>query len=443
MKIISEKRLTELEAGFDRLPCHALAMNSVFKNGIDSTCGVFDVQRRMRYGFSLELETGAAKNQKQSGRCWMFAALNTMAFEVMRRLKLEDFEFSQAYIMFFDKLEKANHFLESIIETARLPLTDRLVSHLLTEPLGDGGQWDMFRSLVEKYGVVPKEMMPESFHSSNSAALNKLMTAKLREYAAELRSSLGSGILPDALGKIKDEMLDEIYKTLCIALGRPPRLINIELRDRDKNFIRIANTAPKEFFEKYVGLELSDFASLINAPTADKPFHKTYTVAYLASVRGGHDVRYLNLPAADLKKYALAQLKDGFPVWFGCDVGKFLDREYGSMDLRGFDYESAFGYTLGMTKAQRLDYHESLMTHAMVFTGVDLDLQGRPQRWRVENSWGEERGKKGYYVMSDEWFSEYLYQILINKRYLPEQIIHELEQPPLVLEPWDPMGSLA
>ncbi|MEF9972126.1 MAG: C1 family peptidase, partial [Oscillospiraceae bacterium] len=345
--------------------------------------------------------------------------------------------------MFYDKLEKSNFFLESILETAELPLTDRLISHLLTAPLGDGGQWDMFRSLIEKYGAVPKSSMPESFHSSNSEFLNKLLTAKLREYAATLRSAHKGGTCSVELGAMKNDMLGEVFRTLSIALGSPPETVNLELRNRDKKFLRIENLPPRDFFTNYVGWQLEDYCSLINAPTADKPYHKCYTVAYLGNVAGGHPVRYLNLPVGDLKKFAIAQLLDGKPVWFGCDVGKRLDREYGSMDLEGFDFESLLGYNFSATKAQRLDYHESLMTHAMVFTGVNLDENGEPNRWKVENSWGEDSGNKGYYVMSDAWFSEYLYQVLVDKRYLPETIRAELKQTPLVLQPWDPMGSLA
>ncbi|MGI5984536.1 MAG: C1 family peptidase [Clostridiales bacterium] len=443
MKNISGKKLLEMEKNFDGRGSFASAMNAVVKSGFEASAAAYDMPRRMRYAFSIELDTGSIKNQKQSGRCWMFAALNVMSFEIMKKLNLEDFELSQAYPLFYDKLEKSNYFLESIIETVNMPVTDRLIAHLLTAPLGDGGQWDMFRNLVEKYGVVPKEMMPESFHSSNTAALNRLMTAKLREYACNIRTAYTNGASKDELRGIKEGMLEEIYRTLCIALGKPPKNVTLELRDKDKNFIRIEDISPQDFFAKYISWDLSDYVSLINAPTADKPYHKTYTVSYLGNVKGGHDVRYLNLPSDELKKYAIEQLKDGKPVWFGCDVGKYLNREHGSMDLDGYDYPNLLGYDFNMTKAQRLDYQESLMTHAMVFTGVNLDKNGKPDRWKVENSWGKEKGKKGWFIMSDEWFSEFLYQVLIDKKYLSETIKKEYEQKPIVLKPWDPMGSLA
>ncbi|MEG1541700.1 MAG: C1 family peptidase [Oscillospiraceae bacterium] len=443
MNPITEKSLSGFQADFVSRAGSRAAMNCVVKNGLEGSAAAFDMPRRMRFGFSVELPPSPARSQKKSGRCWMFAALNAMSRDAARRLNLEDFEFSQSYTMFYDKLEKSNFFLESILETAELPLTDRLISHLLTAPLGDGGQWDMFRSLIEKYGAVPKSSMPESFHSSNSEFLNKLLTAKLREYAATLRSAFKGGTCSVELGAMKNDMLGEVFRTLSIALGSPPETVNLELRNRDKKFLRIENLPPRDFFTNYVGWQLEDYCSLINAPTADKPYHKCYTVAYLGNVAGGHPVRYLNLPVGDLKKYAIAQLLDGKPVWFGCDVGKRLDREYGSMDLEGFDFESLLGYNFSATKAQRLDYHESLMTHAMVFTGVNLDENGEPNRWKVENSWGEDSGNKGYYVMSDAWFSEYLYQVLVDKRYLPETIRAELRQTPLVLQPWDPMGSLA
>ena len=444
MRDISKKALVDFEKIFDsREFSAAAAMNAVVKNGIESCALAYDMQRRMRYSFSLELETGSVKNQKQSGRCWMFAALNAMAFDTMEKLNLDDFEFSQSYPLFHDKLEKCNYFLENIIATAKLPLTDRLIAHLLRTPIQDGGQWDMFRNIVEKYGVVPKEMMPESFHSSNTQALNKLINAKLREYARVLRTACEKGAAMTAVRARKRVQISEIYNTLCIALGKPPKLVNLEIRDREKRFIRIKDMPPTDFFREYVGWNLGDYVSLINAPTDDKPYHRTYTVKHLGNIKGGHEVFYLNLPIDELRHFSLAQLKAGAPVWFGCDVGQRLCRNYGSMDMDAYDYPSLFGYNLDMTKAQRLDYHESLMTHAMVFTGVNLDENGKPERWKVENSWGQEKGKNGFYVMSDEWFSEYLYQVLINKKHLPDNIKAELNQKPIELDPWDPMGALA
>ena len=230
---------------------------------------------------------------------------------------------------------------------------------------------------------------------------------------------------------------------LCISLGKPPKTFTFEYRDKDGNFHRDCDLTPKAFYEKYIGVNVNDYISLINAPTEDKPFYRSYSVSYLGNVIEGRPVKYVNLPIEELKKAAIAQMKDGEPVWFGCDVGKRSSRDGGIMDTELYDLDHLFDTTFGMTKGERLDYGQSLMTHAMVFQGVNLDENGNPNRWRVENSWGEDAGKDGYYVMSDRWFDEYTYQIVVNKKYLPKEVLDVYESEPIMLEPWDPMGSLA
>ncbi len=428
---------------FESSARNRIAMNATVAAGIRQAATSCTAPRNSRHSFSISLEQGEITNQKQSGRCWMFAALNTMRFQVMQRLNLKTFELSQAYPLFYDKLEKSNYFLENILKTLDEPTEGRLMAFLLMAPLGDGGQWDMFVGLAEKYGVVPKEAMPESVSSSATSDLNGYMTEKLREDACVLREAHRQGASMEALREKKEVMLEEIYRMLCIALGTPPQRFTFEVRDKDGAFHRDADITPKEFYEKYVGMELGDYVSLINAPTADKPFDRTYTVKFLGSVLEGRPVKYLNLTAEELKQAAIAQLKDGQPVWFGCDVGKCSLRDGGLMDLHALAVEDLFDVQFGMDKAQRLDYGQSLMTHAMVLQGVNLDENGRPDRWRVENSWGKDAGKDGYYVMTDEWFTEYTYQIVVNKKYLTEAQRKLWEQEPIQLEPWDPMGSLA
>ena len=269
------------------------------------------------------------------------------------------------------------------------------------------------------------------------------MTRKLREYACTLRTGHQNGKSLEELRQEKDAMMATIYNMLCVCLGKPPKTVTLEVRNKKKEFIRDTGLTGKEFFQKYVGWDLSQYVSLINAPTADKPYHKTYTVKLLGNVVEGRPVKYLNLPVEDLKAAAIAQMQDGQPVWFGCDVGKCSLREGGVLDLEAIQAGELFGTDFTMDKAQRLDYGESLMTHAMVFQGVDLDEDGKPTRWRVENSWGKDAGENGYYVMSDAWFSEYTYQVVVNKKYLTAQQVEELSQEPIQLEPWDPMGSLA
>ncbi len=440
---VSEQQIAAFAADFESQRANLVAMNAVTANGLMASAVSRAAVENDVHEYSVSLEQGDITNQKQSGRCWMFAALNTMRYQVMKKCNLKTFELSQAYLFFWDKLEKSNYFLESILETVELPTSSRLVSYLLTAPVGDGGQWDMLCNLVKKYGVVPKTAYPESKASSGSREMDSTLTEKLREDACILRRMYKERMDMDAIRERKTEMLNEIYRLLCICLGEPPKSFTFEYRDEDKNFHRETGLTPKSFFEKYVGINLDDYVSLINAPTSDKPYGHSYTVKYLGNVREGNAVRYLNLPIEELKKAAIAQLKDGQPVWFGCDVGKHSDRDSGVMDLDIRSLETLLDTKFTMTKAERLDYSQSLMTHAMVFQGVNLDENGQPNRWRVENSWGKDPGKDGYYLMTDRWFDEYMYQIVVNKKYLTNEQLAAYQSEPTELEPWDPMGSLA
>ena len=440
---ISQNLLDQLEKRFDENPGNRMAMNAAVSCGICASSRNYVTEREIPHEFSISLEQGAVTNQKRSGRCWMFAALNCMRFQVIKKQNLEDFELSQSYPLFYDKLEKANYFLESILDTLDEPTDGRLIAHLLAAPLNDGGQWDMLCSIVEKYGLVPKTAMPESVSSSATQEMVSYMTEKLREYACVLRKGHKAGKSMEQLKKEKEAMMETVYRMLCISLGKPPRTFTFEYRDKDGNFHREANLTPKAFYEKYVGLRLDDYVSVINAPTEDKPFYRSYTVQYLGNVKEGRPVKYVNLPIEEMKQAAIAQLKDGEPVWFGCDVGKRSFRDGGLMDTGIYDVETLFDTDFPMTKAERLEYGQSLMTHAMVFQGVNLDENGKPDRWRVENSWGEEAGKKGYFVMSDRWFDEYNYQVVVNKKYLSSKALEAYEMEPVRLNPWDPMGSLA
>lgn len=442
-KSIDTKKLEQFEAEFAQNPVNYVAMNAAAGNGIVKAATNNDILRESRHSFSISLEQGAITNQKQSGRCWLFAAMNVMRFHIMKKLNLENLELSQNYMLFYDKLEKANYFLENILETLEESTQGRVISFLLLSPLGDGGQWDMLRNLVEKYGVVPKDAMPETAASSATRELTGYMTRKLREFACVLRTAYQAGENIEQLRQRKDGMMQLVYNMLCIALGTPPKTFAFETRNKEKEFIREEELTGKSFYEKYVGWNLSDYVSLINAPTADKPYHKTYTVKMLGNVKEGGAVHYLNLPIEELKEAAIRQMQAGEPVWFGCDVGQESLRDGGILAIGAVKADSLFGTTFGMSKAQRLDYGESLMTHAMVFQGVNLDADGNPLRWRVENSWGEDAGVKGYYVMGDSWFDEYTYQVVVNKKYLTARQLQELEQAPTQLEPWDPMGSLA
>lgn len=443
MQEITKELLSQYSGNFYKNKTNVVAMNSVVNNGIVKSAKNYEDKRIYNHNFSIEIQTGDITSQKQSGRCWMFAALNFMRLEVMKKLNLETIELSQSYPLFWDKLEKSNYFLENIIQTLDQDVKSREIMFLLSNPMQDGGQWDMFKNIVKKYGVLPKEMMPEVVSSSATKQLNKYLTLKLREFARDLRNAYKQGESIDELRNMKDEMMETIYRMLTISLGEPPKEFTFETRDKDNEFIRIENITPQEFFAQYVGINLDDYVSIVNAPTEDKPFENTFTVKFLGNIVEGDRVKYLNLPIDELKKLAIKQMKDGKAVWFGSDVGQFVEREDGIMDLEVLQVDKLFSTKFNMSKVDRLDYGESLMTHAMVLTGVNIDSNGKANRYRVENSWGEDCGKKGFFVMSDQWFDEFTYQVVIDKKYLTKEQLEMLNQEPIELAPWDPMGSLA
>ena len=442
-KQIRYEDIERFTTAFDAEPKNLLALNAVAKNGIGAVALSRAVVNRTDHTYSHLIETPEATSQEKSGRCWLFAGLNTLRLAAMKKMNLESFELSQTHLMFWDKLEKANFFLENIIETVDEPLDGRLVMWLLANSLPDGGQWDMFVNLVEKYGVVPKSVMPETSGSSDSRPMNVLLIAKLREYAQVLREMHERSASVKEMRQAKGEMMEEFYRMVSIHLGQPPSRFLWEWRDKDKEFHRHGEITPTEFFEQYVGFDLDETVCLINAPTKDKPYRRLYTVQYLGNVVGGHAVRYLNVDIKTLKKAATDMIVDGQAVWFGCDVGKMLEREMGILDLKVYDYELVYGTRFKLDKAGRLDYGHSRMTHAMVFTGVDLDDSGKPIKWRVENSWGTKLGDKGYMVMADRWFDEFLYEVMVSKKHLSPKLLEVLDTEPVVLPPWDPMGALA
>lgn len=440
---IEFESIYNFEETFNDSEKHSILLNSVVKNGIQDCCSSRESEVENHFNFSISINAGEITNQKKSGRCWMFAALNIMRLELMKKLNIKNMELSQSYPLFWDKLEKSNYFLENIISTMTEDIDSRILSFLLKDPLADGGQWDMFSNIIRKYGVVPKEAMPESKSSSDTEQMNKLLTTKLRGFACELRKESAGGKSIEELRCQKEKMLNIIYRILRISLGEPPRVFSYETRDKEDKFIRISNIEPKKFYEQYIALDLDQYVSIINAPTADKPYSQTFTVQYLGNVKDGNPVLYLNLPSNELKKLALKQLKKGDCVWFGADVDKYSNKEMGILAMNAYDYAELFSTDFSMSKEERLDYGESLMTHAMVFTGVNINENGNPDRWQVENSWGKDRGNDGFFVMSDDWFDQFTYQVVIHKKYLSDEQLKMLKTEAIVLSPWDPIGSLA
>ncbi|BDZ30020.1 C1 family peptidase [Lactiplantibacillus sp. WILCCON 0030] len=441
-KAISMDQIANFQADLDQRAEAKVIERAVTKNGILASSQDIQAMSQTTPVFSIDLDTGSVANQKQSGRCWMFAALNTMRHSLADRFKLKNFELSQNYTFFWDKFEKANYFYENVLATADQPTSSRKVAWLMTTPQQDGGQWDMLVAIIQKYGIVPKSVMPETYNSSKSAEINSTLNLKLRKDAVELRELVASKATDDQIQDRKEKMLNEVYRMLSYAFGEPVTQFDWEYRDDDKNYHIDQGLTPQSFFKKYIGWNLDDYVSIINAPTDDKPYNHTYTIEMLGNVLGGREVKHLNVSMADFKQLAIKQLQAGQSVWFGCDVGKSSDRQKGVMATDVYGTDELFDVDLAMSKAERLDYGQSLMTHAMVITGVDL-VNGQPTKWKVENSWGDKVGEKGFFVMSDAWMDEYCYQVVVNKQFLSDGLKAAQSEEPTVLAPWDPMGALA
>ena len=443
MSELTKEFTDQLYANYEANVKYVALENAVTHNGIHASLETRKSAVENTPVFSLDLTKDKVTNQKASGRCWMFAALNTFRHKMISSFQLEDFELSQAHTFFWDKYEKSNWFLEQVIATADQELTSRKVAFLLQTPQQDGGQWDMVVSLFEKYGVVPKSVYPESISSSNSRELNTYLNKLLRQDAQILRDLIHSGADSEVVASKKQALLQEIFNFLAISLGLPPREFDFAYRDKDNQFHSESGLTPQSFYKKYVDLQLDDYVSIINAPTTDKPYGKSYTVDMLGNVVGSRPVRYLNVPMDRLKELAIAQMKAGETVWFGSDVGQVSNRKAGILATDVYDFEAGMDIHLTQDKAGRLDYAESLMTHAMVLTGVDLDEAGQSRKWKVENSWGDKVGTDGYFVASDAWMDEYTYQIVVRKEFLTADELAAYEAEPIVLAPWDPMGALA
>ncbi|KAL7923387.1 peptidase C1B, bleomycin hydrolase [Trichoderma austrokoningii] len=405
------------------------------------------------FNVQIPFEGDPITNQRSSGRCWLFASTNVFRVALMKRHNLASFELSQAYLFYWDKLEKANWFLEQIVQTAQDDIESRVVQRLLGDLVSDGGQWDMVYNLVEKYGLVPQALYPDSWNAMNSGTLNSIVKTKLREYALKLREvANGDSVSALVVSDLKLHMIKEIALIMTLLLGQPPKPTEkFTWQFLDKNGkAQQVKTTPQAFA---LDIYSSDFrvtsdtiqsmVSLVHDPRHE-PLRKL-TVSRLGNIVGGRDVTYVNVEMDTLKSTCVKLLKAGVPVFFGCDVGKFSDRVAGIMDLDLFDYEAGINTSLlGMSKAQRLMTGESSMTHAMVLTAVHVDEKtGKPVRWRVQNSWGEAVGEKGWFVMSDAWMDEFVYQAVVDPRYLGQEVRDVLKQEAIVLPLWDPMGSLA
>jgi bleomycin hydrolase len=430
-----------LRKDFSASPAYRMAQNAVTRVAVDDVAISRDIVNGTDHSLSTLLDDWKVTNQERSGRCWLFAGLNLLRVGAMKKMGLKDFEFSQNYVMFWDKIERANYFLEAIIETSGRDIDDRTVAYLLSEVAGDGGQWNMFAAVIGKHGLVPKSVMPETQSSSNTGRMNSVLRNLLRQGAKSVRAAAADGGAEAARAE-KADILRVIFRVLSIHLGTPPDRFDWQWTDKDRVFHRDGVLTPQEFAAKYVQLPVSEYVCLVHDPRPSSPIGRTFTVEYLGNVTGAPPVIYLNVDMQLIKDIAARTLQAGEPVWFGCDVGKMMSTDYGIWDAALYDLPSVYDASFTLDKADRLIYHESAMTHAMLFTGVDV-LDGVPRRWRVENSWGPEKGKDGFYTMNDSWFDQDVFEIAARRDELPETLHEALDTPPIVLPAWDPMGALA
>lgn len=387
--------------------------------------------------FTYQVETKGVTDQKSSGRCWLFTGLNVLRSQAMKEHNLKELHFSQVYNFFYDQLEKCNLFLQGIIDTRLKPMDDKMVDWLFRNPLSDGGQFTGLSDNLSKYGVVPAEVMPETYSSNNTRTLAQLLTNKLREQGLGLRQLPKNAKAAD-IEAVKTSYLKEIYRMLALSLGEPVEKFTWTRVDSEGKIVDTKEYTPQSFYAEYLGNDLSNnYVMLMNDPLRE--YYKLYTIDYDRHVYDGRNWLYINLPVEDIKKMGIESLKNGVKMYFSCDVGKFLDRKRGLLDVNNYDYESLMGVKFGMNKTERVQTHASGSSHAMTMTAVDLDANGNPTKWMVENSWGANNGYKGHLIMTDEWFNEYMFRLVVEKRFVPAEILKILEQKPTVLPAWDPM----
>lgn len=436
---ITPALLESCRAEFAANPAYRLAMNACSQGSVDEIALNRRVVAGMDWHFSHEVTTGAISNQKRAGLCWMFASLNWVRVAVIEKLKIESFDFSQNYLTFWDRLEKANRFLAMIVALRDRPTDDRMVDFLLREPSSDGGEWHMVANLIRKYGLVPKSAMADTFNVSDSAFLNKVLHYKLREAAAIVFGLHRAGAKDAEIDRARRKALSEIYRILCILLGEPPERFDFSYRDKKKKFHAHRDLTPHDFFEQIVGVDLDDYVWVMSSPLDSTPFHQTFCIDQFQNVVEGEPGTFLNVPMETLKDLAVRVLKDKQAVLFGCDVLQASSRKIGILDPAVLEYELLFDTGFSMDRAQRMQFLQARLTHNMVLLGVDL-VDDRPVKWKIENSWGDEVGNKGIFMMTDAWFDEYVYAVVVNRRYLDKEQAALLRKKPTVLPAWHPLA---
>jgi len=435
---LSEEAINKIRGSFE-MDAHTRAMyNSITNNDISILAVNRDILREHNVLFSHKIKTKGVTNQKSSGWCWLFAGLNILRPIVIQKHKLKEFELSQSYLAFWDKLEKANCFLENIIEFRDRDILDREMEFLLRTPIPDGGYWENVVNLVEKYGAVPQEIMPETNSSSNTSLMNALIGRKLRADAVKLRQMSNEKKSVKRLRAEKAKMLGEVYKMLAMNLGEPPRKFEWRFEDANSVVSEVKSYTPKSFFEEVVGVDMREYVDVLNDPS--KEYGKHYQIRLTRNIRDGDDAHFANVEVQALKDIAAKAVLDDEPVWFSCDVGKDQSKEHGIMAIGMFDYDSIYQTDMSMSKAERSLFRESVPNHAMVFVGVDM--QGdKPAKWLVENSWGKDKGSEGLWTLYDTWFDKNVYSVIVKKKYVPEEVLKIFEAPAIELPPWDPAYS--
>ena len=426
--------LAELRSGYKASSSDKAVRNALNSTSINTLALNAENAAMMDTHFSDRVQTKGITDQKSSGRCWLFTGLNVLRAEAISRNGWGEVHFSQSYLFFYDQLEKANLFLQAIIDTRSLPLEDRKVDWLLSNPISDGGTFTGVANLVMKYGVVPAEIMPESFIANNTSAYSSQMKQLLRQDALELRAAKSD----KQAQKLKKQMLSEVYRVLCLCFGEPVQEFEWTCYNAQGESQGCKTYTPQSFYQEYVGWDLNhDYVMLMNDPSRE--YYKLYEIEYDRHLYDGDNWLYLNLPVDRIKEMAIASIRENKAMYFSCDVAKFLNRSNGTLDLNNFDYESLLGVEFTMDKKQRIQTHSSGSSHAMTLIAVDVDAEGKPQKWMVENSWGASYGYKGNLIMTDEWFDEYMFRLVVERRFVPEDLLKLLEQEPIQLPSWDPM----
>jgi bleomycin hydrolase len=430
---ITPEVLKQLEGSYTGTPTEKALRNAISNVGISKMAINQENAGAKDKHFGIEVKNTGITDQKSSGRCWLFTGLNVLRGRAMKKLGTKDFVLSQCYLFFYDQLEKSNLFLQGVIDTRKQPIDSEMVRWLFMHPLSDGGTYTGVADLATKYGVVPADVMPETYVSNSTSEFCGHLKRKLREFGITLREKSEAGMSEKELQALKVEQLGTVYRMLVMAYGVPPT----EFVWKDKTY------TPQEFFKTYCiseGEDLNkDYVMLMNDPS--RPYNKVYEIDYDRHVYDGHNWLYVNLPIEELESIAIASLKDSCQMYFSCDVGKFLDRSTGFADLKNFDYGSLLGTTFGMNKKQRIETFDSGSTHAMTLMAVDLDSEGKAKKWKVENSWGSDSGANGYIIMTDEWFREYMFRVVVNRKFCPASVLDMLKQKPVRLPAWDPMFS--